>query len=264
MSIMAANVEFLALVFSKTLADALLKVAARHVRVQLLHARQRKRRARMRKPLVCFREIPLQGPAAELSTAAFGYAVSIGLEPGVHQVPPGTAELIMEPTARKLARRIRKQIRDLEDSADQRILRVRRSPRGTVEVLFLDGEMFDVRVNDGWDWDKLSIASDRRYFIVPRHDGSTATVPWDGIRRPEAHLDEERRSRERLAQTIRALRNEARLTQDALARASGLSRQTINRLERAGHYPGLETLRTLARGLGVDLRELLDRLAEEG
>jgi len=52
-----------------------------------------------------------------------------------------------------------------------------------------------------------------------------------------------------LAETLRQLRQDARLTQGDLARRLGISRPTLNRLENAGQNTTLKTLGQLCRAL---------------
>jgi transcriptional regulator with XRE-family HTH domain len=51
---------------------------------------------------------------------------------------------------------------------------------------------------------------------------------------------------------LRALREKAELTQEALARATNLSVSTIVKLERGGMDPSWSTVQRLAKSLGVD------------
>lgn len=53
------------------------------------------------------------------------------------------------------------------------------------------------------------------------------------------------------------------LTQDALAKRSGLHRNFIGSIERGNHPPSLRTMARLARGLGVPLADLI-AVAERG
>ena len=64
---------------------------------------------------------------------------------------------------------------------------------------------------------------------------------------------------ERLAVNIRSLRVKARLSQEAFAQKSDISRPTISRIENGDHNPRLSTIEHLANALGVDLVTLLQR-----
>jgi XRE family transcriptional regulator, regulator of sulfur utilization len=61
---------------------------------------------------------------------------------------------------------------------------------------------------------------------------------------------------------LRELRVREGLTQDRLAKRSGLQASVIGRLERGQHEPLLSTVLSLARGLAVSPGEFLDTLAD--
>ena len=56
------------------------------------------------------------------------------------------------------------------------------------------------------------------------------------------------------AVAISRAREEARLTQEQLAERSGVSRVTINRIERGKLNPSMKTLSRLARAMGKQVR----------
>jgi transcriptional regulator with XRE-family HTH domain len=62
---------------------------------------------------------------------------------------------------------------------------------------------------------------------------------------------------EKLAERIKALRKQRGIIQPRLARRAGLSEGYIARLETCRHDPKLSTLIALARALRVDVAELL-------
>ncbi|MGH7355108.1 MAG: helix-turn-helix transcriptional regulator [Candidatus Rokuibacteriota bacterium] len=57
---------------------------------------------------------------------------------------------------------------------------------------------------------------------------------------------------------LRHLRERKGMTQEALAKTSGVSRAYLSRLEMGRHDPPLSRLRTLAKALGVPVRDLLE------
>ncbi len=59
---------------------------------------------------------------------------------------------------------------------------------------------------------------------------------------------------------MRAARERAKLTQEALGLSTGLHPTEITRIERGRRNPGTVTLVRLARGLGVSASELLKGL----
>jgi transcriptional regulator with XRE-family HTH domain len=62
---------------------------------------------------------------------------------------------------------------------------------------------------------------------------------------------------QRAAARIIELRQRRGLSQEALAKKTGLNRVTLARLERAMHPPNLDTLDRIARALRVKLADLV-------
>ncbi len=94
-------------------------------------------------------------------------------------------------------------------------------------------------------------------------DGRVEELPWDYLRacidlRYRARAEaESRRGRRLLGERLKRLRQEAGLSQEALAAKAGVSRVTIARLEAGEQDPHYETLHALAQGLGLPLEKLL-------
>ncbi len=65
-------------------------------------------------------------------------------------------------------------------------------------------------------------------------------------------------SHRRLRMTIKRLRKKQGLTQEALAKRTGVTREYITRLELGRHDPMFSTLVKLAKALKVNVRELLE------
>jgi len=63
---------------------------------------------------------------------------------------------------------------------------------------------------------------------------------------------------------LRAVRESRFLTQGDLAERSGVSRQTINRIEQGEIEPRFKTVRQLAEALGVEPGELVGMTDESG
>ena len=61
----------------------------------------------------------------------------------------------------------------------------------------------------------------------------------------------------RVAERVVELRRARGLSQEALAKKTGLNRVTLARLERAQHPPNLDTLERIARALRVTIAELV-------
>lgn len=64
-------------------------------------------------------------------------------------------------------------------------------------------------------------------------------------------------SRRRFAENLRAERNRQGLTLEDLAERSGLTWSYISQVERGGRNITVDNMDALARGLGVELRDLL-------
>jgi transcriptional regulator with XRE-family HTH domain len=62
---------------------------------------------------------------------------------------------------------------------------------------------------------------------------------------------------------LHQLREDHFLTQGELAERSGVSRQTINRIEQGEIEPRFRTIRQIAAALGVEPRELVGKQEEE-
>ena len=56
--------------------------------------------------------------------------------------------------------------------------------------------------------------------------------------------------------TLKELRGKQLLTQDALAKKAGISRDTLNQIERGKQKPSFLTIRKLAKALGVEPGEI--------
>ena len=64
--------------------------------------------------------------------------------------------------------------------------------------------------------------------------------------------------RRKFGQRIVALRQAARLSQEAFADRCGFARSYMSRIERGGANPSLDAIETLATGLKVPVRDLFD------
>lgn len=58
------------------------------------------------------------------------------------------------------------------------------------------------------------------------------------------------------SKTLRFLRLQKKLSQESLAEKSGITRKQISRLECHRDTPSLETIRLLAKGLGITMQNL--------
>jgi transcriptional regulator with XRE-family HTH domain len=60
-----------------------------------------------------------------------------------------------------------------------------------------------------------------------------------------------------MGKTLKRLRTRNKLSQAALAKRAGLSREYVNKIEAGRYDPPLSTLNSIARALGVPVTELL-------
>jgi transcriptional regulator with XRE-family HTH domain len=67
----------------------------------------------------------------------------------------------------------------------------------------------------------------------------------------------------KIGKNLRAKREDRFMTQDQLAEATGLNRDTLSRIERNTVEPRFSTIMKLARELGVDPHELVDEEEED-
>ena len=65
---------------------------------------------------------------------------------------------------------------------------------------------------------------------------------------------------ERGLEELRRMRTEAGLTQVGLAKASGVDRATINKIEQRRRNPTIETLEKLARAMGVEISDFFPKV----
>ncbi len=110
----------------------------------------------------------------------------------------------------------------------------------------------------------LEVGVDGWHVVVPMKDGSPIELPGDYIRyecdaryRAEAGA-EARRTVDAVGRKLVAAREQAGLTQAALAKASRVSRVTIARVETGTTSPSFVNLKKLAKALGLTVAGLLD------
>ncbi len=137
-----------------------------------------------------------------------------------------------------------------------------------IELAFADGCRGLVPFGDIRDVDKFEnlkrIDLPNPYeLIVHTRSGKTVELPWDFARH---YCDASYRprveavglaGRQAIGARIRQLRESARVTQEALARAANIGRVTLVRIENGEQSPRYETLASLARALDQPIQELL-------
>ena len=105
----------------------------------------------------------------------------------------------------------------------------------------------------------VQIEGDGEVFTVVQASGNEFSVPWDVIhslasgktRKPDKDVGK------RIGLRVKVLRKERGLTQDQLARMSGVKRPNISRLEAGTHVPGIPLIERLADSLNVTVSDLI-------
>lgn len=152
-------------------------------------------------------------------------------------------------------------------NADRMMARAEGSEEG-LAVAFVDGRHGVIPFSDIPEIGNLSnlesIELPNPYEIrLKSKRGETAELPWDFARRfsdPSYQRRVERTAaagRQEIGQRLRGLRESRGMTQDSLARAAGVGRITLIRIETGQRSPRYETLVRLAKALDVELGELL-------
>lgn len=121
-----------------------------------------------------------------------------------------------------------------------------------------------LEVDDGSDLVSINVDRRRFFFRVTQVSGNRYEVPWDRVLHeadPSYPYFHERAGRIRktreVGKTIRKLREQRGVSQAQLARAAGMLRANISRIEAARHRPTLESLERIAKALKVSLADLI-------
>jgi DNA-binding XRE family transcriptional regulator len=167
-------------------------------------------------------------------------------------------------------------VRTTESSTAQELERKIRDARYSVGedrfiVTFDSGKEYSfprssLEVDDGSGVVSVQVERRRFFFRVIQVSGNRYEVPWDRVLheaepayRHFRGLMARSKTTHNVGATIRKLRETKGLTQDQLARAVGMMRSNISRIEAAKHRPTLETLERIAKALKVSVAELVAR-----
>ena len=105
----------------------------------------------------------------------------------------------------------------------------------------------------------LYIEGDGEVFTVLQASGNEFSVPWDVIQ--TIAIGKKRADNteigKRIGQRVKALRKKYGLTQNQLAKMSGVKRPNISRLEAGTHVPGILLIERLAESLQVNTSDLI-------
>jgi DNA-binding XRE family transcriptional regulator len=118
--------------------------------------------------------------------------------------------------------------------------------------------------DDGTDVVRVEVDSRRLFFRVLQASGNKYEVPWDRVlyeaeaaypyfRGPKASMGKPRA----VGEQVRRLRKTRGMTQAQLARAAGLLRPNLSRIEAGKHRPTLDTLEKIAAALKVPVVDLI-------
>lgn len=260
---MAVKVDYVALIRDKRLATAFRQAGSARLHVlDTTQALTRYVRSNPR-PAVWFREVPEEHePDQRIWFQGASYFIAVNPCKEYLLRTPCPAALMVD-TPRKLVGRVTDLIDELDQTASQRILTLQPSGKRSLTVTFLDGQAFELHLDPHHLADRVLIDPERRYLIVPRFDRTTVSIPWDAVRQPRSLLAARDRDARALAAALRGLRERAGMSQTAAAAKSRLTRQTIIRLEKAGHYPGLATLNALAQAYGIQTQDILTAAQRE-
>ncbi len=155
------------------------------------------------------------------------------------------------------------------DDQDKRFRAVTYFPQtDTFLVTFLDGRAYylpraafaaDLEFDQTSAVSAVTVGADLDYyFTIHFASGATFDVPWDRVLHEcepaydyfKGHrLKQDRADLASEAQQVRRLRQQAGLTQEALAKRAGLARPNLARVESGRYRPSLETLERIARAL---------------
>ena len=144
-------------------------------------------------------------------------------------------------------------------NADRHLEEVALSTDGRrVIFLFENGEGYsiarkDLPRDDGTPITSIQIFDHRGAVALVQASGETYDLPWDSIKH-YAHGG--RQKKQTIGLILKKLRGERGLTQENLAKAAGLSRVHLTRLENGISTPTLTTLLKLTHILGVLPKEL--------
>jgi DNA-binding XRE family transcriptional regulator len=120
--------------------------------------------------------------------------------------------------------------------------------------------------DDGTDLLTVRVASRRFFFEVTQASGNKYEIPWDRVLyEAEAAYPYFRGRHQGIAKSptvgrkIRKMRNAKGLTQAELARAAGMVRPNLSRIEAGKHRPSLATLERIAAALKVPVADLISK-----
>ena len=163
------------------------------------------------------------------------------------------------------------------DDQDKRFRAVAYFPQtDTFLVTFFDGRAYhlpratfaaDLEFEQTSPVSAVTVGADLDYyFTIHFASGATFEVPWDRVLHEcepaydyfkGRRLKQDRADLMSEAQQVRRFRQQAGLTQEALAKRAGIARPNLARVESGRYRPSLETLERIARALGQAVSTLV-------
>jgi DNA-binding XRE family transcriptional regulator len=120
--------------------------------------------------------------------------------------------------------------------------------------------------DDGTDVVKVEVDEKRFFFRVFQASGNKYEVPWDRVLyEAQASYPYRRGDKAKIERSVavgrrvKSLRKVKGMTQAQLARAAGILRPNLSRLESGKHRPSLETLEKIAAALKLPVVDLVLR-----
>ena len=136
-------------------------------------------------------------------------------------------------------------------------------------VTFASGKEYSfprasLEVDDGSDVSNIQVDRRRFFFRVAQVSGNNYEIPWDRVLHEaepsypyfRGHMNRTKKV-QAVGTTISKLRAQKGITQAQLARAAGMMRANISRIESAKHRPSLDTIEKIARALKVRTADLV-------
>ena len=150
--------------------------------------------------------------------------------------------------------------RKINQGSERRIEEMALSQDGKRLIfIFENGEgysipRFQLPGDDGTPITNLQIFDHRGAVVVTQSSGQCYDLPWDSIKHYARGGVQKKIA---LGKRLRELREGRELTQEALARAVGLSRAQINRIEGNLSQPQVDSLVNICHVLGISPTELI-------
>ena len=153
---------------------------------------------------------------------------------------------------------------EISAKAESRIWAASYDPkRDAFRVAMENGQIFllqrPIAEDDHSEILDVHIEGDGEVFTVLQTSGNEFSVPWDVIKDIAIGKKKTQSTQagKRIGQRVKAIRKKRGLTQNELAKMSGIKRPNISRLESGAHVPGILLIECLAESLQVKISDLI-------